>query len=224
MHKIIFISAIDTDAGKTVTTGLLARYLKKTGLKVITQKIAQTGDKGISQDIRRHREIMNEPLNDYDIKGITCPYVFEYPASPHLSASLEGKTINTDNIHKSTLELKQHFDVVLIEGVGGLHVPLNNNKNVIDYIEEKKYPVILVSHSKLGSINLTLLSLEVLKNRNIQLVGLVYNQHPADSDIILKNTSELFQDILMHNHPQSWFVEIPFMKYWIDIDFKCFFK
>jgi len=220
MHKKnIFISAIDTNTGKTIVTGLLARYFKKQGLKVITQKMVQTGGKGISDDIRMHREIMKESLNHFDVAGITCPYVFEYPASPHLSAGMEGKTIHTEEIYKSTRELEKNYDVVLIEGVGGLYVPLNKQQYVIDYVEEKKYPVILVTNSKLGSINHTFLSLEALKNRHIELSGLVYNQFPADSEIILKNTSDLFRDFLTQNNPDSWFVEIPFMKHWTDIEF-----
>ena len=101
--KTIFISGIDTNTGKTIATGLVALYLKKLGYKVITQKIVQTSCNKISEDIIKHREIMNEKLNDFDLQSITCPYIFEFPASPHLSSKLENKEINPNKILNCTL-------------------------------------------------------------------------------------------------------------------------
>jgi len=72
--------------------------------------------------------------------------------------------------------LKESYEAVLIEGAGGLFVPLNDKINIIEYIKNKLYPVILVSSSKLGSINHTLLSIEALKQNKIRLLGIVYNR------------------------------------------------
>lgn len=206
--KTIFISAIDTDAGKTIVTGLLALSLKNRGLNIITQKIAQTGCNIISDDIIKHREIMSEELNEFDINGITCPYIFNFPASPHLSAKIENSEINTEIISSATNELEKHFDIVLLEGVGGLMVPLNTNELLTDYISIKQYPLILVTSGKLGSINHTLLSLEAIKNRNIELKALVYNNFISNDEIINSDSKEYLKNYFRKDFPYSQFIEI----------------
>lgn len=206
--KTIFISGIDTDIGKTIATGIIALYLKKQGYKVITQKIAQTGCNKVSDDIIKHREIMGENLNKYDIQGLTCPYIFKFPASPHLSAKLENKTINTDKILQSTNELEKHFEYVLLEGVGGLIVPLNNNEFLIDYIVRNKYPLIIVTSGKLGSINHTILSLEAINNRKIKLKAIIYNNFISKNKTINKDSKEYIKNYTILNFPKVQFIEI----------------
>ena len=83
-NNTLFIGGIDTDIGKTYATGVLAKALYNRGLKVITQKLVQTGCEGIAEDIITHRDIMGMPLQALDKDGTTCPYVFSKPASPHL--------------------------------------------------------------------------------------------------------------------------------------------
>ncbi len=200
----IFIAGIDTDIGKTYATGLLAKCFLLNNKSVITIKLAQTGCVGISEDIIKHREIMNIPLSDYDKNGITCPYVFKFPASPHLSAEIENKNIDTDKISNSINTLNNYFDNIIIEGVGGLLVPLNNKQTSLDFIKKEKLPVILVSSPKLGSINHTLLSIEALKTRNINLLGIIYNCF-GNFDKTIKNDSiKVFKLFLKkHNYPDK---------------------
>jgi len=173
--KVIFISGIDTDCGKTIVTGLLAKFLQKTGKKVITQKLVQTGCSEISEDIETHRKIMNIGLLEEDKNHLTCPYIFQFPASPHLSAKIENTEIDIDKILNSTNKLLEKFDIVLIEGAGGLLVPITSNYSTIDFIAKNKYPIILVSSSKLGSINHTLLSLELIKNKAFYSIPVMSN-------------------------------------------------
>lgn len=206
--KTIFISGIDTDTGKTIATGLIALYLKKQGYKVITQKIVQTGCNKLSEDILKHREIMGEKLNKFDLQGLTCPYVFKFSASPHLSAKLENIEINTDKILKATKELEKHFEYVLIEGVGGLFVPLNNNMYLIDYIVSNKYPLILITSGKLGSINHTILSLEAIKKRKIRLKAIIYNNFISKNKTINKDSKDYLKQYLITNFPKVQFIEI----------------
>lgn len=153
---VYFISGIDTDAGKSIVTGVIARTLLKSGVHVITQKFIQTGCVGISEDILKHRDIMGLKLQDVDEDGTTCPYVMTYPASPHLAAEIDHVNIDIKLNHQSTEKLASLYDVVLLEGAGGLYVPVTRNYLTIDYIQEYKHPLILVSSSKLGSINHTL--------------------------------------------------------------------
>ncbi len=173
--KIIVIAGIDTGIGKTVATGLLARWLKDNGISVITMKMAQTGCSGLSEDIIEHRRRAAQEMFEEDAMGITCPYVFTVPCSPHLAARLDGRTIDTEVISGAADQLAGDYAYVLLEGVGGLFVPLNDSTLVIDLIEAKNWPVILVTGPRLGSINHTLASLEALDRRNIGLAGLIYN-------------------------------------------------
>ncbi|NOU58222.1 dethiobiotin synthase [Marinifilum caeruleilacunae] len=223
--SIYFVAGIDTDAGKSFATGLMAKYLHSKGVDVVTQKFAQTGCKGISEDIQTHRNLMGIDLMDVDRDGTTCPFVFDYPASPHLAAEMQNKTIDLEKIEHSTKTLNDKFELVLLEGVGGLNVPITLDYSLLDYLEEKRYPTILVSSSKLGSINHTLLSLEILQKRNIPLHGLIYNHFPADSEFILKDSVKVFEHYLNKMNFDCPIVEIPVIENFESarVDFSKFF-
>jgi dethiobiotin synthetase len=184
----VFITGIDTDIGKTIATGLMARFLSRKGYSVITQKMVQTGCQDMSDDILIHRRIIGCDLFEEDKAGLTCPYLFTHAASPHLAAEMEGETIHPEIIFIATQKLARKFSIILIEGAGGLCVPLNAKTTIIDYITQHSYPVILVSSSKLGSINHTLLSIEALKNRGLSLSGIVYNRYPDNDPAITEDS------------------------------------
>jgi len=219
----IFVAGIDTDIGKTYATGLLAKYFMLKNKSVITLKIAQTGCVGISEDILKHREIMNILLCDYDKDGTTCPYVFKFPASPHLAAEMENQSIDPAKISNSIDILANNFNKLIIEGVGGLLVPLNDMQTSIDFIEKEKLAVILVSSPKLGSINHTLLSIEALKNRNITLLGIIYNCF-GDFDNQIKNDSiKVFKSFLNKNDYPDNIIEINDVSSYTDSDIASLF-
>ena len=208
-NKTYFITGIDTDCGKTIVSGILAKSLKENGIKLITQKLIQTGCKGISEDIIKHREIMQEPLNAFDKDGTTCPIVYSYPASPHLAAEIDQLPIDLQKIEQASKKLEATFDLVLLEGAGGLMVPLTRDLLTIDLVQQKKWPVILVTSSKLGSINHTLLSLEIIKNRGIELTAVIYNHYPSQSSLILEDSVKIFHDYLTKNFNSVPLLEIP---------------
>ena len=207
-HKKYFITGIDTGVGKTVVTGLIAKRLKRSGVLAITQKLAQTGCKGISEDILKHRQIAETDILEEDRDFTTCPYVFEYPASPHLSAELEGKTIDISLINANTAKLLENYEVVLIEGAGGLFVPITRDYFTINYIVDQKLPVILVTTPKLGSINHTLLTLNACIARNIEVSALVYNQYLASPIEITNDSKSIFKKYLSENLPNTEFIEM----------------
>ncbi|MBN2165943.1 MAG: ATP-dependent dethiobiotin synthetase BioD [Marinilabiliaceae bacterium] len=204
-----FITAIDTDSGKTIATGLLAKSFAYAGYNTITMKIAQTGCKGISDDIIEHRKLMGIELTDDDKKGITCPYIFSLPASPHLSAKFENIKIDTQVILNNIKTLEQKYDVVLVEGVGGLMVPINNDEMVIDFIKKNHLPTILVTSAKLGSLNHTFLSLDVCYNKGIELAGIIYNNYPQNNAEITDDSREQIQKYSSSFFPKSKWAEIP---------------
>ncbi len=195
-ENVFFVSGIDTGCGKTRVTGLLAKQLKLSGVNVITQKLIQTGCKGLSEDILEHRRLMESNLFPEDEKGITCPYVFSHASSPHLAAKIEDKIIDFNILKQSTENLSNRFEIVLIEGAGGLLVPLNGDYLIADYILENNYPLILVASSKLGSINHTLLSLDACLIRRLKLILVVYNNLPGDDEIIAADSFYVLQKYL----------------------------
>jgi len=106
--------------------------------------------------------------------------------------------------------LANKYDVVLLEGAGGLMVPLTTELLTIDYLAEKKFPVILVSSGRLGSINHTLLSLEALKSRGLELYALAYNLNDESQDeLISKDTSDYLKAYLAKHFPQAHWMDIP---------------
>nr|MDE6196643.1 dethiobiotin synthase [Muribaculaceae bacterium] len=151
--EAIFISGIDTDAGKTYATAFYARRLADEGLSVITQKFIQTGCTGSSEDIEAHRRLLGTGSLPEDSEGLTAPVIFSYPASAQLAARIDGRDIDTDVISAATDELLRRYDRVLIEGAGGLMVPLTDSRFAIDYVAEHKLPTVLVTNGRLGSIN-----------------------------------------------------------------------
>jgi len=193
--NVVAITGIDTGAGKTVATGLLARALMRGGVRVMTQKLVETGASGMSLDILRHREIMGIAPQDEDRDGTTCPYVFAYPASPHLAAAREERRIDPAVIRSATRRLCGMYDLVLLEGAGGLLVPLDGETLIADYLRTLDCPVVLVSGSRLGSINHTLLSIETCRARGLRLGGVLYNRHGSTDDIMAEDTREV---ILRH--------------------------
>lgn len=209
-NHVFFISGIDTDAGKSYATGYLARELSREGMHPITQKLIQTGNRGYSEDIELHRKIMGIPYTEEDREGLTMPEIFSYPASPLLASRVDGRPINFDKIEAATRKLSVRYDVVLLEGAGGLMVPLTNDLLTIDYVKKMNYPLIFVTSGKLGSINHTLLSLEAVKRRGIVLHKVLYNLYPEVKDTtIQEDTKDYIINYLKNEFPETEFQLIP---------------
>lgn len=190
------ICGIDTGIGKSVVTGLLARHLDEQGKRVITQKPVQTGCEGQSEDILTHRRLMETGWLEEDEQRLTCPYTFSLPGSPHLAARHDGMAIDLETITTTTRVLEKNFDWVLIEAAGGLMVPLTDDILFIDYVTEQNYPLLLVTSPRLGSINHTLMSLEIIHSRGLQLAGLVYNLYDNALREIVSDSQLVFQKAL----------------------------
>ena len=207
-QNVYFVSGIDTDAGKSYATGFLAREWNKNGQRTITQKFIQTGNVGHSEDIDLHRHIMGIPFTEEDKEGLTMPEIFSYPASPHLASQLDNRPIDFGKIKRATEELSERYDYVLLEGAGGLMVPLTTELLTIDYIAQENYPLIFVTSGKLGSINHTLLSLYACERYGIEVKAIVYNQYPSIDPLIEANTLEY----LKAKFPEIPLILLPEMK------------
>lgn len=182
----VFIAGTSTGVGKTLFTGLLAKYLSQKGACVITQKWVQTGVASFKDsDVKKHWQIMGKDFSVY--KKYTLPYIFKPAASPHLAAKMCRKTISAAKIKKSLTYLSRRFDYVIVEGTGGLLVPLNKKVLMIDLVRDFKLPVILVAENSLGAINHTLLALEALKARRMKVLGVIFNRIKKEKDFISKD-------------------------------------
>lgn len=199
--KVLFISGIDTNVGKTFATGILARQLAAEGHKVITQKMIQTGCIDVSEDIEMHRRLMGIPFTEEDRAGLTCPYIFTYPCSPHMAAERDDRRIELSTITRATNELLERYEYVLLEGAGGLMVPNDFESLTIDYVKEQNYPLVLVTSGKLGSINHTLLSLYACRQEGIRVDSVIYNLYPQIDRLIEDNTLDYLRQYLRREWP-----------------------
>jgi len=208
--EAIFVGGIDTEIGKTVVTGWLARQWIEQGREVITQKLVQTGCVGASDDILLHRRLMGCGLFDEDRDGTTMPALYAYPASPHLAARLEGRALDLDAIAAATARLRARYGTVLVEGAGGLMVPLTEQLLTIDYVARQGWPVILVTSGRLGSINHTLLSLEAIAARGIALHGIAWNSRDDGSDEVIATESRRYlRECMQARFPQARWYDVP---------------
>ena len=99
-ENVLFISGIDTNVGKTVATGMIAKALAESRKESDHPKMIQTGCEHVSEDIEAHRQIQGLPFTDEDTQGLTCPYIFTYPCSPHMAAAKDGRRIDLERSPK----------------------------------------------------------------------------------------------------------------------------
>ena len=155
----LFITGISTDVGKTIASAIIVEALQADYWKPI-----QAGDLDHS-DTHKVKEYVSNAKSRFHPNS----YALNTPASPHFAAEVDGITIDLNKITEP--KTQNHL---VIEGAGGIFVPLNNNDCVIDVIQTD-YKVIVVSRHYLGSINHTLLTIEALKNRKINIAGIIFS-------------------------------------------------
>jgi dethiobiotin synthetase len=172
----LFITGISTDVGKTIASAILTEALDADYWKPV-----QAGDLDHSDS----HKILSYISNDQSVIHENS-YKLNTPASPHLAAEIDGITIDLKNIKEPIT--KNHL---VVEGAGGVLVPLNTNDFVIDLVQPD-YKIIIVSRHYLGSINHTLLTIEAIKNRGLTIAGIIFNgnENKATESLIL-NYSKL---------------------------------
>lgn len=210
--KCYFVSGIDTDAGKTYCTAWLVKKLMDEERSVITQKFIQTGNVGYSEDIDAHRRLTGTGRLKEDEEGLTAPIILSYPASAQLAARIDGIEIDFAIIDKAIDELKRRFDIVLVEGAGGLMVPITDDFFAVDFVTERRLPLILVTNSRLGSINHTILSLEAVKARHIPLAAVLYNTYYDNDKEISADTRAFIGRYVDRHFPGTPVLDVPVMK------------
>jgi dethiobiotin synthetase len=138
------------------------------------------------------------------------PALYAYPASPHLAARLEGRSLDLQAIDRATAHLCERYERVLVEGAGGLMVPLTEQLLTIDYVAQRGWPLLLVTSGRLGSINHTLLSLEAIAARGIVLHGIAWNGRDDGNDEVIAAESRGFlRGWMQARFPQARWYDVP---------------
>ena len=209
-NNVYFVSGTDTGVGKSYATGYLAKVWNASGKRTITQKLVQTGNTDVSEDIEVHRKIMGCGMLQEDRQKLTMPEIFTYPCSPHLAAEIDGREIDFSKIEAAVGDLSAKYDAVLLEGAGGLMVPLTRSLLTLDYVAGKGWPLILVTSGKLGSINHTLLSLEAARSHGLDVFMVMFNKYPQEEDkTISEDTEKFLRDIVARDFPGAEYMEVP---------------
>ncbi len=209
-NNVFFVSGTDTGVGKSYATGYLAKVWNASGKRTITQKLVQTGNTDVSEDIEVHRKIMGCGMLQEDRQKLTMPEIFTYPCSPHLAAEIDGREIDFSKIEAAVGDLSAKYDAVLLEGAGGLMVPLTRSLLTLDYAAGKGWPLILVTSGKLGSINHTLLSLEAARSHGLDVFMVMFNKYPQEEDkTISEDTEKFLRDIVARDFPGAEYMEVP---------------
>lgn len=211
--NIIFVSGTDTDAGKSYATGWLASQIAREGDTVATMKFVQTGNVGRSEDIEIHRRLMGVGSIPEDELGITAPEIYSYPASPSLAAKIDGRPVDLRKIESCMERLAGAYDTLLVEGAGGLMVPLDYEGTLtIDFPLANNLPVALVTNGILGSINHTILALEAIRARGMRLHSLLYNTHFDYDPVIAADSLEYMKMYVGKYFPDAPVILIPSLK------------
>ena len=174
----LFITGISTDVGKTIASAIIVEALQADYWKPI-----QAGDLEHS-DTHKVQSLVSNTQSHFHSNS----YALQTPASPHLAAAIDGITIAMNEIQEP--KTNNHL---VVEGAGGILVPLNDTQSVVDLIQPD-YKVIVVSRHYLGSINHTLLTIEALQNRKIQVAGIIFSgdENTSSESIILSRTAVPF--------------------------------
>lgn len=170
----LFISGTDTGVGKTWVSAAIASQALSLGQSVGYYKPIQTGTPA------------GQPPEDPDVIQTACEgrvttycrYCFEPPVAPSVADT--ERRIDPAQIARDVEDYHQRHDLLLVEGAGGLAVPISPTLLMLDLIEQLQLPVLLVARSQLGTINHTLLSIQALEQRNLPLLGVVFNGYPAN--------------------------------------------
>jgi len=173
-----FITGTDTGIGKTALSALLLAELRQRGINAAPMKPVQTGcavqgSEFRVPDLDYSLSMAGMKVSEND-RALMSPYRFEPACSPHLAAELAGTEIEINRIVSAAQELAAEYDTLIVEGAGGVLVPLNRRELMLDLMVKLHLPVIIAARPGLGTINHTLLSIRTLKSAGLDIAGVVF--------------------------------------------------
>jgi dethiobiotin synthetase len=170
----LFVTGTDTGVGKTMVARALAGAAARRGLRVAVMKPCETGD---GDDAERLIAATGRPL---DLE-LVRPYRFSVPASPEVAAEAAGETIEIRRIEQAFAQLSADADLTIVEGAGGLLVPLGSGLFMADLAARLRLPVVIVSRPSLGTVNHTLLTIEAARRRDLRILGVIFSRAVASN-------------------------------------------
>jgi len=191
MEKGFFVTGTDTGVGKTVVAAAVARVLKSAGIRTAVMKPVETG-------CRREGDVL-VPSDGLFLKSVAgmdenvsvvTPSVFECPLAPLAASEIEGRDVVLDDIFRAYGILKGRYDAVVMEGIGGLHVPVKKDYFVADLALDTGLPLIIVARPSLGTINHTLLTIHYARARGLRMAGIIINYSDEPEGDLAEETSE----------------------------------
>ncbi len=180
--KTIFVTGTDTSVGKTYVCARLLRFLQQRGIRAGCQKWVATGVTAeVPEDLALCLAAAGispapEHIDRYN------PYAFRFPASPHLAAAMENRTVRPEVILENYQILAARFEWLIVEGVGGILVPLQRQLLLADLLARMQLRTLVVARSGLGTLNHTLLTLEALRTRQIPVIGVVLSDSGEEQE------------------------------------------
>jgi dethiobiotin synthase len=167
----IFVTGTDTEIGKTHVSAALLAAARARGLDVVPMKPVQTGD-DCDLEVCLCAAGLDPPPEE---RALMCPWHAGPACSPHLAARLTGRPIVLDDLVAAANELASRHDALIVEGAGGVFVPLNERQTVLDLMQRLALPVLVVARGSLGTINHSLLTVRVLRDAGLRVLGVVLN-------------------------------------------------
>lgn len=197
-NNTLFVTGTDTSVGKTYVCARLLEFLKAKGIQAGYQKWVATGVKaGLPEDLAlclKAASISPKP----ELVKQQAPYCFSFPASPHLAAEMEDRSVDPEVIAANYKSLAAKYEWLIVEGVGGIMVPLRRNLLLADLLKRLQPTTLVVARSGLGTLNHTLLTLEALRNREIPVLGVVFSDSKdREDERLVQDNMQIIEEIGM---------------------------
>lgn len=188
-----FITATDTEVGKTVVTGAIAGVLRNLGHHIGVYKPLQSGHSASHPEGDAARLKMASGVETAVDK--ICPYSVEEPLAPRLAMRRAGRTVTLADITSYYNELMAEFDSLLVEGAGGLAVPYTEDALVVDFAKQLKLPLIIVARPTLGTVNHTVLTISYAKAKGLQVAGVILSGCKEDEKERVQENKKMIEEL-----------------------------
>lgn len=185
----LFVTGTDTGVGKTVVASAIAATLADAGERVAVFKPVVTGIDDPTEDPADHEQLRAAARSSQAVQGI-APYRFGPPVSPHLAAKLAGVRIDPKALVEAARAAADDADVLVVEGVGGLMVPLTPSYSVRDFASDLGLPLVVAARPGLGTINHALLTIEAARRARLETAGVVLTPWPGEPSEIERSNRE----------------------------------
>jgi len=187
MTRGIFITGTCTGVGKTIAAAAVLRAARAAGIDAVPFKPVQTGavdgPEGLrAPDVEFCLAAAGLDASTDEVR-MMAPYLYKPACSPHLAGRIEGRPADLDTVRRCAEALLARHDAVIVEGAGGVMVPLNESQTMLDLMAALALPVLVVAVNALGTINHTLLTLSALRAAGIEVLGVVFNQPEAPAGL-----------------------------------------